>query len=82
MGEMADYYIDLALSSMDFGWEPRLPSPPKGYWRCRDGREIKITDMDTAHLVNCIAYLRRNGRDNIRAFSLMEKELKRRFNVL
>lgn len=30
-------------------------------WKCKDGRELKITDMDTAHLRNAIAMLRGKG---------------------
>lgn len=29
-------------------------------WKCKDGRELEISDMDTAHLINAIAMLRRN----------------------
>lgn len=30
-------------------------------WKCRDGREIPIADMETRHLENTVAMLRRKG---------------------
>lgn len=30
-------------------------------WRCQDGRELLIRDMEDEHISNCIALLRRNG---------------------
>jgi hypothetical protein len=31
-------------------------------WLCKDGRIIAIEDMDTSHLTNCVAKIRRSSR--------------------
>lgn len=30
-------------------------------WKCKDGRELDIKDMETSHLKNAVAMLRRKG---------------------
>ena len=30
-------------------------------WRCKDGRVLPIHTMETEHIVNCVAMLKRNG---------------------
>lgn len=38
-----------------------MSKPDFSIWRTRDGREIPIVQMDTGHLKNTVAFLRKRG---------------------
>lgn len=43
----------------DDEWEVR-PDPGPGLWSPKDGRTMRIRDMETSHIVNTIAYIWRS----------------------
>jgi len=70
MGEMADYYADLAIEA-EYHWEYKdshygdihyknlLREYLKGmlYWRKKDKNNILIQDMEDSHLLNSIRWI-------------------------
>ena len=70
MGEMADYYADLAMEA-EYHWEYKdthygdihyknlLREYMKGmlYWRKKDKNNILIQDMEDSHLLNSIRWI-------------------------
>jgi hypothetical protein len=71
MGEMADMLNERIWDDDDFD-EP----VPNGYWKMRDGKLIKITNMTDKHLVNAIALFERNNRwDEV--YELVEEQERR-----
>jgi hypothetical protein len=77
MGEMADYYADLAIEA-EYHWEYKdthygdihyknlLREYLKGmlYWRKKDGNHILIQDMEDSHLLNSISWIEKNNLDH------------------
>lgn len=37
-------------------------------WRCKDGLELDVEEMESAHIQNCINMLRRNGYVSLDTF--------------
>jgi len=73
MGEMADYYADLAMSDMfddehydefynDVHYKDILNQYLKGklHWVTKDNRQILIKDMTNSHLLNSIKWIDKN----------------------
>ena len=52
------------------------------YWKTKDGQRIKIVEMKTSHILNCINYIRKKQMDEQPKFKqyveVFEEELKRR----
>ena len=50
-----------------------------GLWETRDGQTLKVTDMTTSHIQNCLRMLKRgNSRYADPFIGMFEKELERR----
>ena len=50
-----------------------------GIWVTKDNRELKISDMQTSHIKNCINFIKRNDDDMYACYiPVFEAELKRR----
>jgi hypothetical protein len=47
-------------------------------WICRDGRRMRIQEMETSHLLNSVAMIRRRNGWRWEYLDLLLKELKRR----
>lgn len=47
-------------------------------WLTKDRRVLRIKDMDTGHIVNCIGMLERAGQEKTKAYRGLIKELKSR----
>ena len=45
-----------------------------GFWVMKDGRSIRITDMETSHLKNTINLLRRRGLSHTDTFRQLFQE--------
>ena len=77
MGE----YAEMALErEMDFPFEFK-PRAKKDFsvWKCRDGKTIKLTEMDDRHLRNTLSMLR--AKDIVKFgdwIAAMERELRSR----
>lgn len=71
----ADLYYDEQQQYEDNEYEARM-----GNWYTRGGKKLKIKDMETSHIKNCIAFIRRNDkRDLYEPFVVAFKaELERR----
>lgn len=62
MGDMADM-IESQMWDNDEFFEPRHPpAPSRGEWIQKNGKAIRIADMDTNHLINTIRMLERKGK--------------------
>lgn len=71
----ADLYWNEQQLYEDNEYEARM-----GNWKTRDGTRLKIKDMETSHIKNCIAFIRRfDKRDLYEPFVVAFKtELERR----
>lgn len=76
MGEMADYYADLAMQEdwdnkyydeyyNDVHYDDILKEYLKGklHWVTKDGQQILIKDMTDSHLLNSIKWIDKNHSD-------------------
>lgn len=61
MGLGRDYLADSAYER-----HQESPCADENTWVTKDGREIKIVDMEDSHLLNTIKYLKRTGRHLVR----------------
>jgi len=82
MGFSEDYEADLYWDEQD---EQELYmeheySAKMGIWHTKDGKELKIKNMETSHIKNCIAFIRRNDKNDMYEpyIKVFEEELKRR----
>lgn len=52
----------------------------EGIWRTREGRDLKISDMTTSHIKNCISFIERLREGNIYTpyIPLFKEELEKR----
>lgn len=75
MGEISDYYT----RREQFGEIPSDCSTPKSYtkWRMGNGDLIKLKDMTSLHITNCIKRIKSNSW-KMDWLEPMEKELKSR----
>lgn len=77
MGEMADYYIEqmmFAELEQDIIWAIRQERANKiKTWITKEGKELKIEDMETSHIKNCIALTERRGYPPIPEFDRVLK---------
>lgn len=71
----ADLYWDEQQQYEENDYQARM-----GNWTTKDGKTIKIKDMETSHIKNCIAFIKRNDMiDLYEPFVVaFEEELKRR----
>lgn len=71
----ADIYWDEQQKYMEHEYSAKM-----GIWHTKDGKEIKIKDMETSHIKNCIAFIRRNDKIDMYEpyIKTFEEELKRR----
>ena len=52
-----------------------------GLWRCKDGRVMNVTEMETSHIQNCIKMLERHDSPFKKSYTKMfNAELERRAN--
>ena len=68
MGEIADYYFDMALKEeyeLEIDAERVYDAYEKGtlVWKTRGGRKILVNDMSTQHIKNVISFLIKNNSD-------------------
>lgn len=47
-------------------------------WVCKDGKEMKIEDMSTSHILNCIAMLQKQKNASQRFLEAFKEELQNR----
>ena len=47
------------------------------FWTTRNGKQIKISDMTTSHIINCLKMLERGNFDKDKYDSLLEELEKR-----
>jgi hypothetical protein len=78
MGEFAEMALEQewALWAEDVReniWLKRRMS--KTYWHCKDGRRLKIADMDLEHVRRCVAMMERQGQQYTNAYKVMSKRL-------
>lgn len=80
MGEMAEYYNEQS-------WEDMFPEPydylyhrvtHEDTWETKNFKILKIKDMETSHIKNCIAILEKKGQEYTKAYQGLTKELKER----
>lgn len=62
MGEMADYFAEQSIFDMpDERHTDDYRCIAQRIWVTEDGTEIKVKDMDTEHIANALAMLKRRG---------------------
>lgn len=70
MGEYAEMALEQEIANFGFSvfqdWR---------YWKCKDGRVIKICDMEDSHLKNTIAMLEKNASSYPAWLKEMRREL-------
>ena len=60
----------------EFRETPEGSHVPIGYWRTKEGKTVKITDMNAVHLNNAVKYCARHGRQDW--VEVLEAEQRRR----
>ena len=71
MGDMADYYRDFEDDFYDESYEEMT-------WVTREGKEIKIKDMNLNHLVNTAKMLKRENLSKTYEYLRIIEEIKKR----
>jgi hypothetical protein len=59
--------------SLENVWIKRRMS--KTYWHCKDGRRLKIDDMELEHVRRCVAMMERQCQQYTNAYKVMSKRL-------
>jgi len=75
-----DDYIDDYAYDFEEAYKAVQTDAENGIWVTREGKELKISEMETSHIKNCIAFIKRNDSDDMYHcyIPVFEKELKRR----
>ena len=74
MGDYAEMALEREMD-LDFGVQQRTRQELT-VWKCRDGRAIKLNDMEDRHLCNTLAMLRVKGAAKFGDWiAAMEREL-------
>ena len=72
---------DLALEAL-YGSDYDVDTKIEIVWVCKDGTEMRIEDMTTRHIINCIAMIQRSIRSNkpwrINYLPILKEELNNR----
>jgi|TARA_R110000851_G_scaffold270161_2_gene422833 hypothetical protein len=78
MGEMAEYYMDLAMEqeaemeAEEYFRAEAIRGMERNYmmgvllWTGNDGKSILVQDLGYKHLENCISFLKRMARGDVR----------------
>lgn len=72
MGEMADYHFDAAFCDNEY------ESHCDGYWTTKEGTTLRIKDMETSHIQNCLKMLNSEPVTFEEYIFEFEEELRRR----
>lgn len=84
MGDMADYYFDsMCKNLMNVDYDDDIESTPilsnESIWTTREGKRIKIKDMENAHLLNSIRMINRDTSTELdHVFTVLCNEATRR----
>lgn len=79
MGDIADYYLDSLIDAEEDLEEERWKNFAAKKWLTKDGKLLKIKDMETSHIANTISFIKKEGfLDDLgqNYITLFEKELK------
>ena len=78
MGQGAELEMERMIDSEVLYFRAELRAE-KGLWETRDGQILKVTDMTTRHIQNCLRMLERGNSPYADPFiGMFEKELERR----
>lgn len=75
MGEMAYVAACDEVAARADAKPPRALSAPRGEWRTRDGRELRVVEMTRDHLANAVALFERGGYGDHRKVRELREEL-------
>jgi hypothetical protein len=64
MGDIADYYRNQETGNDWLAERQSVRKPEKDHYHtCKDGRKIKIRDLEDSHLVNIVKLIRRKAKE-------------------
>ncbi len=88
MGDIADYYLDSMCKNLIYeGYDDDIESTPilsnESIWTTREGKRIKIKDMEDAHLLNSIRMINRDTSTELdHVFNVLcDEAIRRKLNV-